>query len=169
MYTIYECVHEEARCDEPHNKNFNLYRHSSKSSTTYSWADTQFVIIETIISMIYMPQLSMYVHVIQRVLVIATLCSHLSGESCTNGIKMLDGFTKLCSNYKKGGVACQSENIQMDSFCYKQCKSSKFKSKCKQWCRKMIRYGWARRASFFLWFAGVHARNHIDPGIHALH
>ncbi len=57
-----------------------------------------FVIIET-----YMPQLFMYVHVIQRVpvLMIATLCSYLSG-SCTNGIKMLDGFTKLCSNYKNG-------------------------------------------------------------------
>ncbi len=49
-----------------------------------------------------MPQLFMYVHVIQRVLMIATLCSHLSGESCTNGIKMLDGFTRLCSSYKKG-------------------------------------------------------------------
>ncbi len=96
-----------------------------------------------------MPQLFMYMHVIQRVLMIATLCSHLSGESCTNGIKMLDGFTKLCSSYKKRGVACQSESIQMDSFCYKQCKSSKCKSKCKQWCRKMIRYGWAQRASFF--------------------
>ncbi len=53
---------------------------------------------------------------------IATLCSHLSGESCTNGIKMLDGFTKLCSNYKKRGVACQPESIQMDSFCYKNVK-----------------------------------------------
>ncbi len=29
---------------------------------------------------------------------------------------------------KKWGVACQSESIQMDSSCYKQCKSSKFKS-----------------------------------------
>ncbi len=40
VYTIYKFVHEETRCDEPHNKNFNLYRHSSKSSTIYSWADT---------------------------------------------------------------------------------------------------------------------------------
>ncbi len=40
VYTIYKSVHEETRCDKPHNKNFNLYRHSSKSSTIYSWADT---------------------------------------------------------------------------------------------------------------------------------
>ncbi len=37
-------------CKCIHNNNFNLYRHSSKNSTIYSWADTQFVIIETIIS-----------------------------------------------------------------------------------------------------------------------
>ncbi len=37
---------------------------------------------------------------------------------------------------KKWGVACQSESIQMDSSCYKQCKSSKFKSNA-NW------YGWA--------------------------
>ncbi len=51
-----------------------------------------------------MPQLFMYVHVIQRVpvIMIATLCSYLSG-SCINSNKMLDGgFIKLCSNYKNG-------------------------------------------------------------------
>ncbi len=80
-------------------------------------ADTQFVIIETIISQLfYMPQLFMYVHVIQRVLMIATLCSHLSGESCTNGIKMLDGFTKLCSNYKKGVLLASQKAFKWTPF-----------------------------------------------------
>ncbi len=44
----------------------------------------------------------MYVHVIQRVHMIVTLCSHLSGNPVQHGIKMLDGFTKLCSNYRNG-------------------------------------------------------------------
>ncbi len=59
----------------------------------------------------------MYVHVIQRVpvLMIATLCSHLSG-SCTNGIKMLDGFTKLCSNYKKGVLLASQKAFRWTPF-----------------------------------------------------
>ncbi len=41
--------------------------------------------------MIYMPQLFMYVHVIQRVHMFATLCSHLSGNP-----------VPTASKYKKG-------------------------------------------------------------------
>ncbi len=33
----------------------------------------------------------------------------------------------------------------------------------------MIGMGGLEGQVLFLWFAGVHARNHIDPGIHALH
>ncbi len=44
----------------------------------------------------------MYVHMIQRVHMIATLCSHLSGNPVQHGIKMLDGVTKLSCNYRNG-------------------------------------------------------------------
>ncbi len=148
VYTIYKFVHEETRCDEPHNKNFNLYRHSSKSSTIYSWADTiicnnrnyhfSMILHVTVVHVIVVhvivvhvivvhakvvhvtvvhakvvhvtvvhakvvhATVVMYVHVIQRVHMIATLCSHLSGNPVQHGIKMLDGFTKHCSNYRNG-------------------------------------------------------------------
>ncbi len=137
----------------PHNKNFNLYRHSSKSSTIYSCADTiicnnrnyhfSMILHVTVVHVIVVhakvvhakvvhvtvvhakvvhvtvvhakvvhvtvvhakvvhATVVMYVHVIQRVHMIGTLCSHLSGNPVQHGIKMLDGFTKLCSNYRNG-------------------------------------------------------------------
>ncbi len=56
---------------------------------------------------------------------IATLCSYLLG-SCTNGIKMLDGFTKLCSNYKNGVLLASQYSDGL--LLLQTCKSSKFKS-----------------------------------------
>ncbi len=88
-----------------------------------------------------MPQLFMYVHVIQRVLMIATLCSHLSGESCTNGIKMLDGFTKLCSNYKKGVLLASQKVFRWTPLVTNNAKVVNLRAM--QTVRKMIQYGWA--------------------------
>ncbi len=58
---------------------------------------------------------------------IATLCSHLSGNPVQHGIKMLDGFIKLCSNYKNGVLLASQKAFRWTPL-YKQCKSSKFKS-----------------------------------------
>ncbi len=90
-----------------------------------------------------MPQLFMYVHVIQRVpvLMIATLCSYLSG-SCTNGIKMLDSFTNLCSNYKNGVLLASQKVFRWTPFVTNNAKVVNLRA-MQQWCRKMIRYGWA--------------------------
>ncbi len=96
-----------------------------------------FVIIET-----YMPQLFMYVHVIQRVpvLMIATLCSYLSG-SCTNGIKMLDGFTKLCSNYKNGVLLASQKVFRWTPLVTNNAQVVNLRAM--QTVRKTIWYGWA--------------------------
>ncbi len=105
---------------------------SSKSSTIYSWADTIIcnnrnyhfsmilhvtVVHATVVHVIVVHAkvvhvtvhakvvhvtVVMYVHVIQRIHMIVTLCSHLSENPVQHGIKMLDGFTKLCSNYRNG-------------------------------------------------------------------
>ncbi len=78
---------------------------------------------------------------------------------------MLDGFTKLCSNYQKGVLLASQKAFRWTPFVTNNVKVVNLRANA-NWCRKMIQYGWARRASFFfLWFAGVHARNHIDPGI----
>ncbi len=65
---------------------------------------------------------------------IATLCSHLSGNPVQHGIKILDRFTKLCSNYRNGVLLASRKAFRWKSyFCYKQCKSSKFKSNDSVW------------------------------------
>ncbi len=63
-----------------------------------------------------MSQLFMYVQVIHRVLMIATLCSHLSGNPVQHGIKMLDGFIKLCSNYKNGVLLASQKAFRWTPF-----------------------------------------------------
>ena len=77
---------------------------------------------------------------------IATLCSHLSGNPVQHGIKILDGFTKLCSNYRNGVLLASGKNSDGSPiFVTSNAKVVNL--------RAMIRYGWALMASVF--FCGL--------------
>ncbi len=86
---------------------------------------------------------------------IATLCSHLSGNPVQHGIKFWMASLNFALITEMG--CCLPVGKHSDGSPTFVTNNAKVVN-----LRAMIRYGWALRASVcFLWFAGVHARNHI--------